>query len=113
MPWSSWNVLRHTCATLLKDLGMNYVDRRALMGHSDETMTDRYTHGDWERMRAGVDLLAAEITKPPKKDQPEPAASHRMNVIEIRKRIGSRTGNSDQNLTRESLQMMEIKVGAP
>jgi integrase len=112
MPWLSWNVMRHTCATLLKDLGMNYVDRRALMGHSDETMTDRYTHGDGERMRAGVELLASEITKPPTKNEPEATGASRANVVEIRKPIRAAGNNSDQELTWEASQALDQKAGA-
>jgi integrase len=112
MPWLSWNVLRHTCATLAKNLGMNDVDRRALMGHSDETMTDRYTHEDAERMRAGVELLASEITKPPKKSEPETTAVGRANVVEIRKPIRAPGNNSDQELTREASQVLDQKAGA-
>jgi integrase len=67
MPWLSPHVLRHTFATLTKDLGMAYMDREYLMGHSPASMTDRYTHEDWERMRGRVEELAAEVTKAPEK----------------------------------------------
>lgn len=73
-PWMSWHILRHTCATLTKSLGMMDVDRQALLGHSNATMTDHYTHEDWARMRGAVELLATEVTKPPKKSDPAPLA---------------------------------------
>ncbi len=82
MPWLSWHVLRHTCATLTKSVGMMDIDRRVLMGHAERDMTDHYTHEDWERMRAGVELVAAEVTKAPKKDEP---AAPESNVIVMRK----------------------------
>jgi integrase len=89
MPWLSSHVFRHTCATLTKSLGMLDVDRRVLMGHADGNMTDRYTHEDFERMRRAVELVATEITKAPKTDDPDATAdvAPRSNVIEIR-RVG-------------------------
>jgi integrase len=90
MPWLSSHVFRHTCATLTKSVGMLDVDRRVLMGHADGTMTDRYTHEDFERMRRGVELVATEIMKAPKTDDPDATADvapARSNVIEIR-RVG-------------------------
>ena len=83
MPWLSWHIMRHTCATLTKTFGMLDVDRRALMGHADEYMTDRYTHEDFERMRALIELIAMEVTKVPKRDEPESGTAARANVISI------------------------------
>ena len=37
---------RHTFGTLMKDVGILYEDRQALMGHKPESMTDRYTKTD-------------------------------------------------------------------
>lgn len=71
LKWLSWHVLRHTCATLTKTFGMIEPDRQVLMGHAPQTMTDRYTHEDWERMRASVEKIAAEITSKPKKEMSE------------------------------------------
>jgi hypothetical protein len=39
-------------------------DRMALMGHAWAEMTDRYTHEDRERMRAGVEAISSRIWKP-------------------------------------------------
>jgi integrase len=77
MPWLSFHVFRHTCATLSYGLHMLDIDRRALMGHADRSMTDHYTHGDYERMRAAVELLANEIIsaaprKPVERAEPDP-----------------------------------------
>lgn len=78
MPWLSWHLFRHTCATLTKSIGMLDVDRRTLMGHSDQNMTDRYTHEDWDRMREMVEKLASGVTT--KGNAPGPGR-----VIEMKK----------------------------
>lgn len=58
----SWHVLRHTCATLAEVIGMARSDREAMMGHAaGGRMLDRYTHGDIERRRAGVNEMAARL----------------------------------------------------
>jgi len=89
MPWLSWHVFRHTCATLTKTFGMLDVDRRVLMGHSDATMTDRYTHEDVERMRAVVERIAAAVTT----SIAEPG-----NVIQITLKV-AKNENFDSQLT--------------
>jgi Phage integrase family len=66
MPWLSWHVFRHTHSTLTKTLEMHVNDRMALMGHASAEMTDRYTHEDRERMRAGVETISNRIWKPEK-----------------------------------------------
>lgn len=53
----TWHVLRHTHATLTKGVGMSDYDRQRLMGHASVDMTDRYTHVDQERVRAGVEKV--------------------------------------------------------
>jgi hypothetical protein len=64
MPWVSWHVFRHTHSTLTKTVDMHVNDRMALMGHASAEMTDRYTHDDRERMRAGVEAISRRIWKP-------------------------------------------------
>lgn len=66
MEWLSWHILRHTCATLTKSAGMLEPDRQALMGHAPATMTAHYTHEDFDRMRAKMEEITLDITKPPK-----------------------------------------------
>ena len=66
MPWLSWHVFRHTHSTLTKTLEMHVNDRMALMGYASAEMTDRYTHEDLERMRAGVETISNRIWKPRK-----------------------------------------------
>jgi len=61
MPWLSWHVFRHTHATLTKTVGMSDTDRMRLMGHASMEMTDRYTHEDLERTRAGLELVTERI----------------------------------------------------
>lgn len=67
LPWLSWHVFRHTCATLAKNAGMFEPDRQVLMGHAPRTMTDRYTHEDWSRLRAKIEEIAADVDRPSKK----------------------------------------------
>jgi integrase len=91
MPWLSLHVFRHTCGTLTKSYGMIDVDRRVLMGHADENMTDRYTHEDFERMRSKIEMIAAEVTKRPEVDAPETAAQPRTSkVVQIGQRAVGR-----------------------
>lgn len=49
--------LRHTYATCLDRLGLDAATRRDLMGHAPASMTDRYTHSDRARLRAGIVAL--------------------------------------------------------
>jgi len=52
--------LRHTFATWLQDLGVDYETRQALLGHRMPGMTASYSHGGqgWNRkLRAAVELL--------------------------------------------------------
>lgn len=45
-PWLSWHGLRHTFATLTKDLGMSYMDRQYLMGHASTSSRPGELGGD-------------------------------------------------------------------
>lgn len=67
IPFLSYHIFRHTFATLAQFMGMLDVDRRAMMGHTAENMTGRYTHIDFQRLRASVELLANEISSAPRK----------------------------------------------
>ncbi len=112
MPWLSWHVFRHTCATLTKSYSMIDVDRRALMGHADGNMTDRYTHEDFERMRSKLEIIAADVTKRPKVDEAETAALGGSRKIVQITSLRARTEDSDLELTREGLQAIENKRSA-
>jgi integrase len=61
MPWLSWHVFRRTHTTLAKELGMEFSDRMAMMGHSEARMTILYTKDSIERRRKVVDLMASKI----------------------------------------------------
>ena len=60
-PPVTWNVLRHTHATLSKHIGMSDYDRSKLMGHGSVSMTDRYTDEDRLRLESGVERIAAAV----------------------------------------------------
>jgi integrase len=61
MPWVSWHALRHTHATFTKLAGMSDYDRQRTMGHASADMTDRYTHEDKARIRAGLELVSLKL----------------------------------------------------
>ncbi len=69
MPWLSWHVFRHTHATLTKivgrEVGLSDDDRRRLMGHSQLSMTDRYTHAEMDRQAAALELIASRLMGEP------------------------------------------------
>ncbi len=86
MPWLSWHAFRHTHSTLTKTLQMHVNDRMALMGHASAEMTDRYTHEDRERMRAGVEAISSRIWKPE-------TAANVIDIASIRKQKKNNSGN--------------------
>lgn len=49
--------LRHTFATRLIDLGVDYNDVRILLGHSKKAVTDKYIHATLGRFQKAVDKL--------------------------------------------------------
>jgi integrase len=63
MPWASFHCLRHTHATLTKHIGMSDYDRQRLMGHASADMTDRYTHEDRQRIRAGIEDVVKRLAE--------------------------------------------------
>ena len=69
MPWLSWHVLRHTHATLTKQVGLADYDRMRLMGHGALSMTDRYTHQDVERQRQALEEISGKLFAPEGKVQ--------------------------------------------
>jgi len=83
LEWISWHIFRHTCATLTKTFGMLEPDRQALMGHAPRNMTERYTHEDFERMRAVIGKIAEQVTmKPKQKDDFDSQAAHSQRLAE-------------------------------
>jgi integrase len=74
MPWLSWHVFRRTHTTLANQLGMQFGDRMAMMGHSDARMTMLYTAEDMDRRRKVLDEMATKILDA----QPAPAAQDQL-----------------------------------
>jgi integrase len=58
----NWHAFRHACATYSEAIGMPLSDRIALMGHANAAMTERYSHSDVERRRAGVNEISKLLT---------------------------------------------------
>lgn len=50
---------RHTCATLLDDLGADEMTRQQILGHSSATVTRGYTHRTSRAARDGIETLGA------------------------------------------------------
>lgn len=55
----TWHSLRHTFGTRLGAAGVDADTLRRLMGHASLQTTQRYLHGDRDRMKAAVALLGA------------------------------------------------------
>jgi len=49
--------LRHTCLSWLGDTGANDMVIKAIAGHADEDVTDRYVHVGLDAMRVAVTRL--------------------------------------------------------
>ncbi|MGE5647786.1 MAG: hypothetical protein ACM336_18580, partial [Acidobacteriota bacterium] len=80
------------------EIGMSDTDRMALMGHGAIETTDRYTHEDRERMRAGNEQIIERIFAATGTDGSasarETAPSNVVSISELRK-----SRNSDKGLT--------------
>jgi integrase len=61
LPWLNWHAFRYTFATIGEQLGIALSDRQAQMGHGTVWMTQEYTLSDFERRRAGAELIAQKI----------------------------------------------------
>jgi integrase len=53
----TFHSLRHTFITALGAAGVSLEHRKLLAGHTEEAMTERYSHTEVETLRAGVDRL--------------------------------------------------------
>jgi integrase len=53
----SFHALRHSFVTALANAGVSLEHRKLLAGHTEEQMTERYSHTGIEILRAGVDRL--------------------------------------------------------
>lgn len=58
VPIIGWHALRHTALSLLQGKGMTAADAQLVAGHGSQAMTQRYTHGNVERLRGVVDGLS-------------------------------------------------------
>lgn len=61
MPWVSWHSFRHSNATFADQQGLSSAERQKGLGHGSAEMTMRYTHTELERVRAGVEAIAAAV----------------------------------------------------
>jgi integrase len=61
LPWLNWHAFRYTFATIGEQLGISLSDRQAQMGHGTKWMTQEYTVSNFERRRAGAELIAEKI----------------------------------------------------
>lgn len=53
----TFHSLRHSFVTALQTAGVSLEHRKLLAGHTEEAMTERYSHAGVETLRAGVDGL--------------------------------------------------------
>ena len=65
IPWASWHSFRHTLASLADQAGMTLTERRRVLGHAGDRMTLHYSHADLERVREGLESIAALIIDEP------------------------------------------------
>jgi integrase len=59
----SAHTFRHTFITLLDHAGVRARVRQALARHVSGTMTDHYTHQDYDDQRAALELLEAQVMR--------------------------------------------------
>lgn len=57
IPAIGWHVMRHTAITLIQQAGATGVEAQRFAGHANASMTDRYTHGEVDRLRTSVDAV--------------------------------------------------------
>lgn len=57
----SYHSLRHTFATLCSDTGADIVTTKELLGHSDITMTTRYSHKQIDVKRSAIERVTDHI----------------------------------------------------
>lgn len=65
MPWLSWHCFRRTHTTLAHELGMAFMDRMAMMGHTEARMTALYTIDDLNRRRQILEQMATRLVAQP------------------------------------------------
>ena len=50
---------RHTCATMMREAGIEEDIRKLILGHKSSDITDRYTHYSDEMLIEAIDKLPA------------------------------------------------------
>lgn len=61
MPWVHFHDLRHSCASLLVNMGERLEVVRDILGHSTVKTTERYSHLETAAQRVALDRLGAAI----------------------------------------------------
>lgn len=62
MPWVTFHDLRHSCASLLINMGEPLTTIRDILGHTTVKTTERYSHLQTSAQRDALDKLGAAIT---------------------------------------------------
>ena len=65
IPWVSWHTFRHTLASLADQAGLTLTERKRVLGHAGDHMTMHYSHADLDRVRVGLETIAARIIDEP------------------------------------------------
>jgi integrase len=75
MPDVNFHDLRHSCASILIELGVSLHEVSEILGHSTLQMTRRYAHLQLDRKRAALDKLSQAVqTATPAANDKKPAA---------------------------------------
>ena len=78
MPTTRFHDLRHSCASLLVNMGERLEVIRDILGHTTVKTTERYSHLHTDAQRGALDKLGEKVTlhiAPAKKKRPAKAAS--------------------------------------
>ena len=62
---ASWHSFRHTLGSLADQAGLTLTERKRVLGHAGDHMTMHYSHADLERVRVGLEAIAAQIIDEP------------------------------------------------
>lgn len=62
MPWVRFHDLRHSCASLLVNMGVPLEVIRDILGHTTVKTTERYAHLQTEKVRTALEELGSRIT---------------------------------------------------
>ena len=65
IPWASWHSFRHTLASLADQAGLTVTERQRILGQAADRMTMHYSHADLDRVRVGLEVVAAQIIDEP------------------------------------------------